>query len=184
MKLRRLLCCGSALAFLAGAGGCKDKTEIQVYRAPKDAAPSSLTTAEAPAPIRWTVPAGWRIVPPSSMRYASFTADGAGGEAADISVSMLPGEGGDDLGNVNRWRAQIGLVEVGAAELDSLVVPRKVPGADLLTVDMTGPKSRVLAAWTRVGGRTWFFKLTAPEGLVDAEKSRFQDFLESVQFNP
>ncbi len=188
MKICRPLCYGSLLAFLTGLGGCKDRTEIQVYRVAKEEAPSAPISGDPlesqSAPITWKVPSGWRTVPPSSMRYASFAVSGEDGESADISVSMLPGEGGDDLGNVNRWRSQIGLQDVGAAELDSLIVPLKSQGPNILMVDMTGGKARVLAGWSRVGGRTWFFKMTAPEGLAGQEKPRFESFLESIQFNP
>lgn len=188
MNLPRLLHFCSLLALLACAGGCKDRTEIQVYRAAKEGStsgPAAHGEAAAPqAPVTWTVPEGWRQAPPSEMRYANFIVPGEDGESAEIAVSVFPGEGGDDLANVNRWRSQIGLEEIGAGELGSLIIPVRSRGGEMLMVDLPGEKSRVLAAWTRVGGRAWFFKLTAPERLAGREKDRFVGFLESVQFNP
>ena len=134
--------------------------------------------------IQWKIPDQWTPVAPSAMRYASCVATGKNGESADISVTVFPGEGGDDLGNVNRWRTQTGLGEIRADELKSLII--SVPGRDggILTVDMNGPKARILAGWTRANGKAWFFKLTGPDDLAESEKPRFIELLKSVQFPP
>src|SRR6266853_4630664 len=52
-------------------------------------------TTSAP-PIKWTAPEGWTEVPPSSMRYASFSAPTEYGDKIDISVVTFPGDGGSD----------------------------------------------------------------------------------------
>ena len=59
---------------------------------------------------------------PSPMRYASFTAE-ANGAKADISVVTFPGDGGNDIDNVNRWRQQIGLPPIEASALKSMISP-------------------------------------------------------------
>lgn len=174
-------------AFLNWIGTVKPAEETA--NAVEAAAPSTPAVPEVPAmansdaKIQWNVPSGWKSVPASSMRYASFSA-GKNGESADISVSSLGGAAGGDLGNVNRWRGQIGLGPVGDAELKPLVVPVKGNGCEFLTVDMNGPKGRVLAAWATVGANTWFFKLTGPEKVAAEEKAAFVKFLESVRFQP
>ncbi len=142
------------------------------------------TPAAGPEKLQWEAPAGWKPADPTAMRYASFSAAGQNGETADISVSVFGGEGGGDLGNVNRWRSQIGLGEVDAAGLKSLVVPVAGKDNEILTVDMAGPKARILAGWAKIGSRTWFFKLLAPDGLAGSEKAGFVKFLKSVQFQP
>ena len=55
---------------------------------------------------------------------------------------------------------------------------------EILTVDMAGPKGRILAGWAKLEGNTWFFKLIAPEKLAAAEKAGFLKFLGSVQLHP
>jgi hypothetical protein len=140
--------------------------------------------AAGPEKIKWEAPGSWKPGAPKSMRYASFAVAGQNGETADISVSVFGGDGGGDLGNVNRWRSQIGLGEVDAAGLKPLVVPVAGKDNEILTVDMAGPKGRVLAGWAKIGARTWFFKLIAPDGLAGSEKAAFVKFLESVQFQP
>lgn len=152
------------------------------------AAPAGHEAMVAPSAgqeqLKWEVPASWTPAAPKSMRYASFSAAGENGETADISVSVFGGDGGGDLGNVNRWRSQIGLGDVDEASLKSLVVPVAGKDGEILTVDMSGPKGRILAGWAQTGGRTWFFKLTAPDALAGKEKAAFVKFLGSVKFQP
>ena len=156
------------------------------------AAPGAATVPEAPnsadserPTIKWEVPDGWKSVPgSSSMRYATFAAAGKNGGTAEISVVVLPGEAGGDLQNVNRWRGQIGLGPMAETDLKALIVPVNAKEGDILTVDMAGEKAHLLAGWTRIGGKSWFFKLTGPDPLVGAEKDKFTKFLESVQFHP
>src|ERR1044071_4187183 len=60
----------------------------------------SSQVAAAPPPtnnesqIKWTTPEGWTEIPPSSMRYASFSAPTDDGSKIDISVVTFPGDGG------------------------------------------------------------------------------------------
>src|SRR5437762_11109604 len=84
------------------AAVCNAQTET---RSPQMAA---MPTEEAAATrIKWETPEGWTEVPPSSMRYASFSASAENGDKIDISVVTFAGEGGSDPDNVNRWRGQI-----------------------------------------------------------------------------
>jgi hypothetical protein len=55
--------------------------------------------------VNWTLPEGWRVGPEKAGRYATLITAPVAGEA-DLTVSRL---GGDLLGNVNRWRDQVGL---------------------------------------------------------------------------
>lgn len=198
----------SIFAGLLSSGCERADQQIKVYRvskAPLESAPPPLesnlppngsmptnasspsTNAPAVAPpqsaekpqIKWDVPAGWTSVPASAMRYASFATE-KNGEKADISIVTFPGDGGSDLDNVNRWRGQIGLAPLPS--IDSVVVPLNAGAVPFSTVDMAGTNSRMLAAWTRRDGRSWFFKLTGPPNLVELEKPNFSAFLQSVGF--
>jgi hypothetical protein len=154
-----------------------------VGTAAPDAA-AAPAAADAKPQIKWEVPENWKKAAPSAMRYASFAVAGQDGESADISASVFGGDGGGDLENVNRWREQIGLEAVGADELKSLIVPVTCQDGQIFMVDMTGPKARILAGWARVDGKSWFFKLIAPDRLAGSEKAAFAKFLQSVQFHP
>lgn len=144
------------------------------------AAPDAAAAPEKPA-VRWKVPGSWKSAPPASMRYASFTAGPQEG-GVDISVVVLPGESGGDLDNVNRWRKQAGLEPVDAAGLKKSAGTVKAGKTVFMTVDLPGPKQHIVAGWTLVDGKTWFFKMAGPAAAVAAEKSNFTRFLESVQF--
>ena len=127
--------------------------------------------------IKWDVPADWSPGPASAMRYASFAAPS---DNVDISVVTFPGDGGDDLGNINRWRQQLGLPPTDANA--SNIVPLKTNEAVFSTVDIAGGTARTVAAWTRKDDRAWFFKLTGPSSGVEKEKPNFVKFVQSVRF--
>jgi hypothetical protein len=138
------------------------------------------TDSEKPA-IKWEVPAGWSTAPASAMRYASFAVEKKG-EKADVSVVTFPGDGGNDVDNINRWRQQIGLPAVGEEVLKSMIAPVHAGDLQIDSVDMSGTNARVLAAWTRQAGRAWFFKMSGPPALVEQEKTKFTAFLQSIRF--
>jgi hypothetical protein len=132
--------------------------------------------------IQWKAPEGWTEVPPSSMRYASFSAPAEDGGKIDISVVTFPGDGGSDADNINRWRGQMGLAPVDANTITSQVAPLKTADTMFSTTDIAGANTRTIAAWTRRDGRVWFFKATGPNAAVEKEKPKFVKFIESVRF--
>jgi hypothetical protein len=133
-------------------------------------------------PIKWETPEDWTEVPPSSMRYASFSASAENGEKIDISVVTFPGEGGSDSDNINRWRGQIGLPPIDKNAVTSQIASLKTADATFSTADIVGAKARTIAAWTHHDGRVWFFKATGPSAAVEKEKPNFVKFIESVRF--
>src|SRR5256714_5614564 len=158
---------------------------VSAWRPPNSTA-TEATTPSAPvepdkSQIKWELPAGWSPAPASAMRYASFAVEKSG-EKADISVVTFPGDGGNDVDNINRWRQQIGLPAVGAEVLKSMIAPVRAGDIQIDSVDMSSANARVLAGWTRHGGHAWFFKMSGPPALVEQEKSKFVAFLQSVRF--
>src|SRR3954453_9025317 len=69
--------------------------DSQTQTGPSQIAAAPPQTASAPS-IKWTTPEGWKEVPPSSMRYASFSAPADAGGKIDISIVTFPGDGGSD----------------------------------------------------------------------------------------
>src|SRR5436190_17121334 len=128
---------------------------------PQMAAAAPAQTISAP-PIKWRTPERWTEVPPTSMRYASFSAPADEGGKIDISIVTFPGDGGSDADNINRWRGQMGLAPVDANAVSSQVAPLKTGDTTFSTTDIAGNKTRTIAAWTRRDGRVWFFKATGP----------------------
>lgn len=131
--------------------------------------------------IKWQAPAGWNEVPPSAMRYASFSA-GANENKVDVSIVTFPGEGGSDADNVNRWRQQISLPPMSEAAVATQIEPLKTDDTTFSTVDIAGASARTLAAWTRRDGHVWFFKATGASAAIEKEKPNFVKFVQSVRF--
>jgi hypothetical protein len=185
------------IAFLVSAGilsslaGCSDKS-VTSYRVPKepgsDQVPAAAAEASAPAAatsLSWATPAGWQVQPATGMRQGSFTVAGPGGAAADVSVVSFPGSGGDDLANINRWRDQVKLAPISAAELPSQVQSLSEPAGQFVFADFTGAAgdkgaTRLLGAWLRQPDHVWFFKMMGPADLVGSQKDAFVAFLQSV----
>lgn len=193
----RRLATGALIACaLSALTGCGERS-ITSYRIPKEADPApdaqspappeEAAPAEAPAQaqfIRWTAPATWQAEAAGGMRLAAFAASGAAG-SAEVTVVSFPGDGGDNLANVNRWRGQLGLPPVAAPELEALITHVKAPAGDVSLVDLAGTapekgETRLLGAWFRGSGRVWFFKMSGPSAAVAAQRASFLDFLATV----
>ncbi|MEI6606670.1 MAG: hypothetical protein WCP35_15285 [Verrucomicrobiota bacterium] len=170
--------------------GAAPATAAPATAAPATTTPAPATTTPAPAAVApagdgsltWTVPDGWILAPAAASRYATFSVAGEGGAKAELAISHFPGDVGGDLANVNRWRQQIGLAPVDAAALPPLVSKLSAATTSFSLIDATGAEARMVAAWTRHGADTWFFKFSGPAALVGAEKAKFTAFIESVRF--
>ncbi len=153
-----------------------------VQPAPEPAStPAPAYTPAAPVAasgeLTWTAPAGWQAKDLGPMRKASYT---VGGEA-DFSVIAFPGEAGGDLANINRWRGQVQLPPLDAAQLAAET--ESVAGQGGLTftvVDFAGGGTRITGAILPHAGQSYFFKLTGPDAIVAAAKPEFLAFLKSV----
>jgi len=172
------------LVLLAGCG----KEEIKVYRVDKEPAPSAAPMENGIPPpavaehLEWTTPSGWEQKAPSSMRYGSFAIPGKNGTQADLSVISLAGDAGGVLANINRWRNQLGLPPITEAQLSGNFTQVDVLDAKVILVDFAKDKTRMLAAILPHGPSTWFFKMTGDNSLVEAQKTRFTEFLKSLRF--
>lgn len=189
------------LAFvLLTAVGCR-REEIQVYDAPKSARPAptapQANMPASPGPMQapgapviasaagakpeWTLPASWKPGRASSARIGSFAVPSPdGGEGVDISITSFPGDAGGVGANLNRWRGQIGLEPLAGAAVAEATQPRTVGGIEGRSADFTGPKGRTRVAWISREGASWFFKLSGPPALVEAESANWDAFLNSV----
>ncbi len=129
----------------------------------------------------WKLPAGWQEEAPGMMQTARFLATGAGGAKAEASIASIPGEGGGLLANVNRWRRQIGLSPIEAADLPKQTSTLEVGGAKTTVLDVTSQdsKKRLIAVTVPDGASTIFYKLLGDEAVVAKEKEAFLRFVQS-----
>jgi hypothetical protein len=147
-------------------------------------APAS-TPAAGPT---WATPANWTATTPGLMVLKSFTVSSDASQKAAVSISQFGGEAGGALANVNRWRHQVGLTEITAAELPQAIQPLDAAGTKATLVDFSGTDSntqqpiRLVAVSVPHGGDTWFYKLMGDPAVVGREKDGFVKFVQSARY--
>ncbi len=181
-----------AVSVAAWLSGCGEES-IQEQRLPKGVegqgrpdAPAveagEVEPVEAEATELWVVPAGWSLSPEARpMRVATFTAE-VEGRSLEVAVTRFEGEAGGILANVNRWRGQMGLAEVGQAELDSVVTRFGSEEWSGYMVRAAGADQHMLAAgvFERAAGRTWFVRASGTASEMDALEGDFGAFVRSL----
>ncbi len=176
--------CMSAVSMMSA---CGEQEQIRSYRVPKEpylaaaalvaAAPAEHTEQAHDPALAWDLPQGWtQQAGGASMRYATLT---RGGEEAGLTVTVtkLPPQAESLLANVNRWRGQMGLSDIGQDDLSGLTRPLKTQALPGTLVDLMGPGTdeaaageRMLSAIYQTPGSTWFFKARGSQAdLADAE---------------
>ena len=136
----------------------------------------------------WHVPAGWQEVSGGQFLVAKFTLTGAGGATAAVNVSSSAGEGGGLVGNINRWRGQLGLTSLSDGDVNKLVMTIDVQGGKASLVDLSGTDARTSQPTRLVGvmvsqsGQTWFYKLMGDAKVVEAQKDAFIQFVQGVKY--
>jgi hypothetical protein len=139
--------------------------------------------------LAWDTPHGWRELPPRSMRLADFHV--AGDERAECYLSILGGDGGGLVANVNRWRGQMSLPPVGE---EALAAAPRVPflGGDALLIDLSGTwvgmdgeqagtNYRMLGLIAVDAGGARFLKMTGPADVIEPEVEAFMDLAGSFR---
>jgi hypothetical protein len=131
--------------------------------------------------VRWTTPASWHELAPTSIRIGNFAVPGKGDAKAEVGVFSFPGSVGTELENVNRWRKELKLPPVEADQVTSEPVTiDSLPGR---LYDLPGATSRTVVASLPRNGATWFFKLRGDKDTVADAKPVFLVFLQSIHFN-
>lgn len=183
LEFLRTLRFGGASAGTGTAAAVASPAPPAAAAAPAASA-ASAASGDAGLP-RWQVPEHWESQAPGAMQAVRFVPRDAVGRA-EVSVAMLPGDGGGRLANVNRWRRQLGLGPISEADLPAAVQPLPAGGAAGYWVDLPAPESgrRLVAAAVQVGDRSWFYKLTGEAAVVEREKPVFLQFVQTAAYAP
>lgn len=151
----------------------------QVDMAQQQLPASSMSESGNP---KWSVPQGWQEGQTNAIRRATFLIPGDDGQA-EVSVTAFPGDVGGMLPNVNRWRAQDGLLPITADQLEDNVKKFTVDGHDGYVAQIVGKQKETVAVAAPDGkGSTWFFKLSGPSKTVEGAQTAFLAFVQSVDF--
>jgi hypothetical protein len=147
--------------------------------------PSAAARGDAPTAgsgsLHWSTPSGWSELPTSSLRQANFLVGEDG--TTECYLTILAGDGGGLVANVNRWRKQMSLPEASPDEIAGL---ERAPffGGEASFVDLAGTFSgmsgdEVGGSYRMVGfvqvapGGARFLKLVGPAAVVEAELENF-----------
>jgi hypothetical protein len=89
----------------------------------------------------WTLPEGWQQQPGNQFRFATLVIPGDA-KPLEVSVTALPNTGEDNaqyiLVNVNRWRGQLQMPPITAAELAAESTEIKLDGGSATVVNLAG----------------------------------------------
>jgi hypothetical protein len=173
---------GSAFLKMVGAEDALE-SELDAFRALAAsfrlaAPPAPAATDDRAAGFTWIVPDGWRRAPDRAARAVSFYV----GPQDDVEcyVTVLAGDGGGELANVDRWRGQLGLAPLGEGELETLPRAPMLDG-EALVVELEGDSGAMLLGALRVEGtRSVFVKLGGPREVVAAQRLAFLEFCGSL----
>ncbi len=154
------------------------KTFISFLASVKKETPPSSEVAQTHQEIAYQKPTGWKELPPTSPRHASFQVK----EVGDISIISFPGDVGGNLANINRWRGQIGLPPISNEDLDTTTETIMVGDNPALIVHLENQES-ILTAIITQGSKTWFIKFRGPSDVVADEKKTFLQFIQTIHFH-
>jgi hypothetical protein len=149
---------------------------------PPVSGPSGEASAKSSATggLKFDAPSEWAAGKPNAFSLAAFKVND-GAAQVEITVSTA---GGDLLSNVNRWRGQVKLPPIDAAELAKTTKKIETLGTQGDFVEIVGPDSAqretIFGVQAEAGGRIWFVKLKGDAELAAREKARFEAFVKSL----
>ncbi len=180
---------------IGGLTAC-DKPAITTYRVAKE---QPRTEARAhddhggaarmermPRPkITWTLPPGWKEVPPGQINLAAFNMPGVDGQEAQVTVAALPLMAGRETEIVNLWRGQLGLSQLDAEEAARQLheLPVNDEQGKLFELSGADPSKpdRIITVMIHRPAASWFYKLQGDAAPVEAHRAAFLDFIKSVR---
>ncbi|HOH29529.1 MAG TPA: hypothetical protein PLC40_07635 [Candidatus Hydrogenedentes bacterium] len=139
--------------------------------------------------LRWAVPEAWHKGEDKPMRLATYIVNDI--PDAECVVSVLTGEAGGIMPNLNRWRGQFGLPPVGEQDqaqllsfklLGSNAVFMECSGGIVSEEKATDSEYMLLGVICPLIEYTLFIKMTGPAQQIKGEKENFMAFVNSMSF--
>ncbi len=117
------------------------ENEIEAIEKPLQRFLQSIKFTNPDVPI-WKLPEGWtEEEPKEKLRYKTIY---PGAKEPEVTVSFLPGVQ-PLVENINRWRGQLGLAELGPFDLEGFYRKETIDDRAIYLVDFTGPGSKAKA---------------------------------------
>jgi hypothetical protein len=144
----------------------------------------------AKSPFTWTTPEGWVELEPAQFREVNMQP--AGDAELQCYMTILGGTGGGLPANINRWRSQLGLEELGAEAFLDLPTTGLLGGIATV-VELEGsfagmdgtpqPGSTLLGMILMTPEFTVTLKMTGPTEKIAAEKENYEVFSASLRIS-
>lgn len=134
----------------------------------------------------WQVPSEWKETAGGDFLVAKFLIGDDGKTAVNVSASA--GNGGGLVGNINRWRQQLGLGAQSEGDIAKESAPVETAGGKATMVEIagsdsrTGEPSKIVGVMVQQPDRAWFYKLMGSPSAVDAQKDAFKQFVQSAKY--
>jgi hypothetical protein len=164
--------------------------------------PRRPVQTDAVSNLKFDAPGDWKPqTPRSTMRKAQYVLPRTEGDAEDGELVVYyfgPGEGGNVVDNLERWRGQFTQADGSPLPDDAVreerfetsglkvalldVSGRYAPGA-MPGMPETGPRDgfRMYAAVIETSGGPWFVKATGPARTMDQQREAVRTFLSSAK---
>ena len=143
----------------------------------------ALPGASSSESFTYSAPADWIDRPLTEMRAVRLQV----GESAtdECTVTVLDGDGGGALANINRWCGQINAKPWMQAQLDSAPrISMFKAEALLVTLGEENSPRMVLGALARMGTSSVFVKFAGARETVLARRQDFETFCTSLAQKP
>lgn len=168
---------GNFDAFIASLG-----VEMQTEGPPPETDPNSGGGGD----LTYAMPEGWSALAPKGMRIINLDAT----PNTQCYLIMMPGAAGGLLGNLNRWRGEVGYDAFTQADAEALpTVP--VLGEDAYLLEVSGDyqgmggangEDQTLLGVCLIGEeQSSFIKMVGPRSEVAEQKANFIAFLASLE---
>jgi len=176
---------GTSGAVSATSGPTGEQATATAGEVPFTAVPP-VGAPEQTASLAWHAPPGWTRGPEKAMRDLTYFA-GPGG-AAECTVTLLAGDGGGLLANINRWCGQLGAPPLAASDLAGLEHVPMAGGDGVLVRLERGPGATapagaelLIGAVCLLPGRALFVKMTGPRDAVAGQRPALVEFCKSLR---
>ncbi|HIG05013.1 MAG TPA: hypothetical protein EYQ08_04680 [Planctomycetes bacterium] len=151
-----------------------------------------LEIPQAPPPernvpsIRWQAPQDWEVDVARPMREVTFIV----GEEARCWITVLAGDGGGALANVNRWLKELSLEPIDDQQLSKLPTETML-GGQAIVVEGSGPYASMGSTprqgWSMIGlirnlaDRAVFVKMVGPDSELKEARSKLKQLVLSLE---
>lgn len=140
----------------------------------------------SPSGLRWSPQPGWTRGADKAMREITYVVGGSEGGGSECYVTLLSGDGGGLLANLNRWCQQMGQPALDEHGLAGLARVPMLGGSGVFLELARGPaasaaQEHLLGLVLMLEGQALFVKMAGPRALLEREREAFLEFCRSAR---